>query len=218
MREQHQYVRTDAWNEARTKALLREHGLKTPTGIVLRPQDAISQVDLPWPLAVKLCSDTTLHKTDVGGVILGVRDPAELATSVAELRHRFPGCDLLVEHMEESGVEVIVGVVRDPAFGAVIMVGLGGTLAEVYQDVTCRIVPISRADALSMLDDLHGRALIDGFRGMEVDREALLNLLLSVSRLAESLGPTLLQMDLNPVFARPADTIVVDAKALWRSA
>ena len=207
----------EVWTEDRAKALLRERGLKTPPGTLLRAGEPLGPIDHPYPLAVKVCSRSVLHKTDVGGVVLGVRDPRELAAAVEAVRGRFPEQNLLIESMEAKGVEVIVGVLREPSFGLTIMFGLGGTLAELYKDVTFRLVPISRVDAESMLEDLRGRALLEGFRGVEVSRDALVDVLLGVSSLAESLGDRLVQMDLNPVFARAEDAVVVDAKLLLRS-
>ncbi len=204
--------RVEVWTEDRVKALLARHGLKTPAAKVLRPGDDPRGIDLPYPLAVKVCSASILHKSDVGGVLLDVRGREDLVAAVEEMRERFPAADLLVERMEEKGVEVIVGAVMDESFGPTIMFGLGGTLAELYQDVAFRLVPITRADAESMLEDLRGRRLLEGFRGIEVDRASLVEVLLAVSRLAESLGSALVQLDLNPVFARPHDAVVVDAK------
>jgi hypothetical protein len=209
--------RIDVWTEDRVKALLACRGLKTPTASLLRAGDDVGGIDLPYPLAVKVCSTSILHKSEVGGVLLDVRDRRELVDAVEEMRRRFAGCDLLVERMEERGVEVIVGALLDPSFGPAIMVGLGGTLAELYQDVTFRLVPITRVDAEEMLEDLKGRALLEGFRGTKVDRSSLVDVLLAVSRLADSLGPALVQLDLNPVFARPRDAVVVDAKLVVRA-
>ena len=209
--------RVEVWTEDRVMALLARHGLKTPAATLLRPGDDAREVSLSYPLVVKVCSPAILHKSDVGGVLLDVRGREDLVAAVEKMREQFPGRDLLVETMEDKGVEVIVGAVLDESFGPTIMLGLGGTLAELYQDVTFRLVPITRAEAESMLADLRGRALLEGFRGIEVDRASLVEVLLAVSRLAESLGPALVQLDLNPVFARPRDAVVVDAKLVVRA-
>jgi hypothetical protein len=194
-----------AWTEDRVKALLRQRGVKTPNGMLLA-----------YPLAVKVCSPEVLHKTDVGGVALNLAGRGQLERAVESMRTRFPQSPLLVETMEEKGVEVIVGAIKDATFGPALMLGLGGTLAELYRDVTFRLVPISRSDAESMLADLRGKALLNGFRGVQVDRAALMDLMLIVSGLVEELGDRLVQMDLNPVFARPSDVVVVDAKLLLK--
>lgn len=197
----------EVWTESQVKALLSAHGLKVPAATLLRAGEALEEVCLAYPLVVKVSSPDILHKTDVGGVVLGVRDQRGLAETVETMRRRFPGQDLLIESMEEKGVEIIIGVLREPSFGLAIMFGLGGILAELYKDVTFRLAPLSRADAESMLE---------GFRGIVVNRERLVDTILAVSRLAESLGDRLLQMDLNPVFARADDVVVVDAKLLLR--
>lgn len=208
---------SEVWTESQVKALLREHGLKVPASTLLRAGEALDEVRLTYPLVVKVSSTDILHKTDVGGVALGVRDRQELAETVEAMRRRFPGRDLLIESMEEKGVEIIIGVLQEPSFGLAIMFGLGGVLAELYKDVTFRLAPLSRADAESMLEDFRGRRLLEGFRGISVSREALVDAILKVSRLAESLGDRLQQMDLNPIFARADDVVVVDAKLLLRS-
>jgi hypothetical protein len=207
---------TTAWNEHRVKAALRKRGIATPRGVLIPPGEPLSDIDVPYPLVVKVCSASILHKTEVGGVVLGVRDAAELSRVVEGLRSRFPDESLLVESMEPPGIEVIIGVVRDVSFGPVIMFGMGGVLAELQRDVVFRMLPIGLPDAEEMIDGIRGAGVLAGFRGIKADRESLIRLLLSVSDLAGHWGDALVQMDLNPVFVRPDDVIVVDAKVLMR--
>lgn len=216
MSEQASALTISVWTEDKVKELLRQRGVRTPPGKLLMPGEPISAAGLRFPLALKVCSPQVLHKTDVGGVALDLADHEQLERAAEQMRSRFPDYPLLLENMEEKGVEVIVGAVNDATFGPAIMFGLGGILAELYRDVTFRLVPVSRSDAESMLDDLRGKALLGGFRGLRVDRTALVDLLLTVSRLVEEWDDKLVQMDLNPVFARPSDVVVVDAKLLLR--
>ena len=201
--------------EHQLKALLAELGIKVPPSLVVEP-DAPPPSRLPFgfPVAVKVSSTAILHKTELGAVRLGVADPGQLAEAVSDLRARFPGEPLLVEAMERPGVEAIVGFFRDPVFGLCVMVGVGGIYAELYQDVAFRRLPVTESDVHDMLDELRGRALFEGFRGRRVSRDALVKLVLAASRWAAENADRIGQMDLNPVFVREDDAVVVDAKLM----
>jgi len=145
--------------EDEVKAILHKRGIATPESIVLYKGLLPAEIPLPFPLVVKIRSAEVLHKTDLKGVALNITDIEILEQTVAEMSSRFPGEDLLVEHMEPPGVEIIVGLIEDGTFGLSIMCGVGGILAELYQDVTFRRVPISRLDANNMLRELKAHAL-----------------------------------------------------------
>ena len=164
---------------------------------------------------VKISSAEILHKTEQKGVLLGIRDRDELEKAVADMRSRFATGDILIEEMEGRGVEMIVGLVRDSTFGLAVMCGLGGTTAELYQDVSFRMVPITRRDADEMLRELKGHKLLEGFRGIQTDREGLIDLLVKISHFGEFYQDDILQMDLNPVIVQPERAVAVDAKILW---
>lgn len=201
--------------ENEVKAALGQLGIQVPRSILLRSGEPLQSVPLSYPLVVKICSADILHKTERKGVVLGIQDRAALDAAVADMRARFERGDILIEEMEGRGVEMIVGLVRDSTFGLSIMCGLGGTTAELYQDVTFRQLPITRQDAEEMLHELKGRALLEGFRGIRADREGLIELLLKVSRFGELYPEDILQMDLNPVIVQPERVVAVDAKILW---
>jgi acetyl-CoA synthetase (ADP-forming) len=118
--------------------------------------------------------------------------------------------------MQDGRVEVIVGLINDPTFGLTIMFGLGGIYTEVYKDVTFRVVPINKQDAEEMLSEIKAAPILEGFRKIKVDREALVNLLLKVSSLGMKHMDHLDQMDLNPVFVKAKGVVVVDAKMLLK--
>lgn len=201
--------------EHEMKAILAGLGVQVPPSVLLRPGEPVpAALPFPFPVAVKVSSPAILHKTEQGAVRLGVGDAPELARAVAELRARFPGDPILVEAMERPGVEAIVGFFRDPVFGLCVMVGVGGIFAELYQDVAFRRLPVHEADVRAMLEELRGRALFEGFRGMRVSREALVRLVVAVSRWVLQHADRVGQMDLNPVFVREDDAVVVDAKLL----
>ncbi|MCS0503275.1 acetate--CoA ligase family protein [Ancylobacter mangrovi] len=176
---------------------------------------------LAGPVALKIVSRDILHKSDVGGVRLGISGAAAIeAESAALLAHigaTCPDADIagvLVTPMAGKGVEVVIGVTEDPQFGRLLMFGLGGVFVEIMKDVVFRTLPVSRSDAREMLDQIRGRALLEGARGMApVDREGLVELLLEVSALAMS-APDFVEIDLNPVIVNAEGCAVVDARIL----
>lgn len=201
--------------EDEVKAILRQRGVSTPDSIVLS-KGQLTEIPLPFPLVVKIRSADVLHKTELKGVALNITDLEILKQTVTEMSSRFPGEDLLVEGMEAPGVEIIVGLIEDGTFGLSIMCGIGGILAEIYQDVSFRLVPISRLDADNMLRELKAHALFEGFRGIKANREAVIDLLLKVSGLGWDLKGHIDQMDLNPIIVREDKAVVVDAKLIWK--
>jgi acetyl-CoA synthetase (ADP-forming) len=201
--------------ENEVKELLRESGIPTTDFQVVRKFEDIDQKKLKFPAVLKVCSPNILHKTDVGGVILDVaRD--QLEHEFAKMREKFPTEQILVESHQDRRVEVIVGLINDPTFGLTVMFGLGGIYTEVYKDVTFRVVPIKREDAEEMLREIKAAPILEGFRKIKVDREAIINILMKVSALGEKYMDKLDQMDLNPVFVKEKGAVVVDAKLLLK--
>ncbi len=200
--------------ENEVKDLLRKFDITTTKYKVIKWEGDLKGTS--FPLVFKVCSSKILHKTEVGGVRLNVANDRELYEVFREFQRKFPGEEFLVEEMAKPGIEIIVGLLRDDNFGLSIMVGQGGVLAELYQDASFRVVPIDRYDAEQMLIELRGRKLLEGFRGIKTDREAVINLLLSVSRLGNELEDYIDQMDLNPVFVYEKGLCVVDAKLILR--
>jgi acetyltransferase len=168
------------------------------------------------PVAIKLDAVGLAHKSEVGGVRLGVSGRAAVRVSTDELLAVGHGLGLsvagvVVEPMAPPGLELIVGLTQDPLFGPAVLVGLGGVLAEVLDDTSIRLAPIDRAGALAMLAGLRGASLLDGFRGAgAVDRIAVADLIVDLSRLAWE-RPELLAVDLNPVIAAQEGALAVDA-------
>jgi len=201
--------------ENEVKELLRESGIPTTDFQVVRKFEDIDQKKLKFPAVLKVCSPNILHKTDVGGVILDVaRD--QLEHEFAKMREKFPTEQVLVESHQDRRVEVIVGLINDPTFGLTVMFGLGGIYTEVYKDVTFRVVPIKREDAEEMLREIKAAPILEGFRKIKVDRDAIINILMKVSALGEKYMDKLDQMDLNPVFVKEKGAVVVDAKLLLK--
>ncbi len=171
---------------------------------------------LGYPVAVKLDAVGLAHKSDIGGVRLGLADAAEVVAAATDVlaAGAVAGADVrgvMVVPMAAPGVELIVGLVRDPQYGPAVLVGLGGVLAEVLRDTAVRLAPVSEVDALEMLAELRGADILDGVRGQPpVDRSAVARLIAALGRLGLE-RPELLAVDLNPVVAGPWGVLAVDA-------
>ncbi|MCK5112940.1 MAG: acetate--CoA ligase family protein, partial [Thermoplasmatales archaeon] len=169
--------------ENEVKDLLKAYGIRTTNyKLVNKPED-LENLGLKFPVALKVCSSKILHKTDVGGVKLGIQNMNELKKTFQEFRKKFPKENLLVDQMEEKGVEIIVGLVQDPTFGLSIMCGIGGIFTELYKDVTFRVIPIDRYDAEQMMEEIKGKKLLEGFRNIPANKELVADLLLKVSKI-----------------------------------
>lgn len=203
-------------SEDEVKDLIRKYDIPTTRFKTIVAEEDLSKISVDYPAVIKVCSSTILHKTDVNGVVLNIRDEEELKRAFASLRERFPGEKILLENMERGGLELIMGIINDDSFGLSIMVGLGGVFTEVLKDVSFRVIPITRYDAETMLDELKGSKLLENFRGMKVDKNLAIDILLQLSKLGQDFGEHLSQMDLNPVIIREDDAVVVDAKMVLR--
>jgi acyl-CoA synthetase (NDP forming) len=172
-----------------------------------------------YPVVLKIVSPDVTHKSDVGGVKVGLEDEAAVRAAyddiLASVKAAQPDArieGLAVQHMARPGTEVIIGMSKDPQFGPVLMFGLGGIFVEVLKDVAFRIIPLEERDARQMIDEIKGRAVLDGVRGGEpADIGALAGLLLKLSRFVEA-NPQIDELDLNPVFAYADGAIAVDAR------
>ena len=206
-------------SEAASKALLRQYGVpmadEREVGTAEAAADAAGA--LGFPVVVKLCGDAIAHKTERGLVKLRLGDAAAVADASAELLAKATAADgpvsLLIAPMISGNRELIAGVVRDPQFGANVMLGVGGVLAEAVADVVFRPVPLSAVDADEMIDGLATQQLLGEFRGEQaVDRAALAQVLLGLSALAAA-RPDVASVDVNPLIVR-ADGAPVAVDAL----
>ncbi|WP_327233523.1 acetate--CoA ligase family protein [Streptomyces sp. NBC_01317] len=205
------------------KALTDAYGIPTPgEALAEDASDAVRIADrLGFPVAMKIVSPEIPHKTDAGGVRIGVTSAAgvrEAFTSiVSNARAYDPAARILgvqVQQMVPAGTEVLIGTVTDPAFGKIVAFGLGGVLVEVLKDVTFRLAPVTHDEALSMLDGIRAAEILRGVRGAAgVDREALAGLVVKVSRLAADF-PEIREIDLNPVFASANGVVAADVRVL----
>ena len=203
-------------SEDEVKDILKRYDIPTTRFKTVMTEEDLSAVSVEYPAVMKVSSPKILHKTEVNGVVLNICDNEELNRAYASLRKRFPGEKILIENMEGPGLELIMGIVDDDSFGLSIMVGLGGVFAEALSDVSFRIIPITRYDAKEMLRELKGSKILENFRGMTVDKDLAIEILLKLSKLGEDFKDHLSQMDLNPVIIRENDAVVVDAKMVFR--
>jgi len=202
--------------ENEVKDLLKSYKIRTTNYKVVNKIEDLDNLDLKFPVALKVCSNKILHKTDVGGVKLNIKDMNELKANFKQFKKKFPKENLLVDQMAEKGVEIIIGLVQDPTFGLSIMCGIGGIYTELYKDVTFRVVPIDEYDAKEMVEEIKGKKLLEGFRNIPANKELVVDLLIKTSKIGEKLMDKIDQMDLNPVFVYKDDYCVVDAKMILK--
>lgn len=212
-------------DEADGKALLADFGIRVPRSRLAADaaQAAAIAEELDGPFVVKVVSPQILHKSDAGGVALRLPEAAAVRAAVEEMGRKplIAAATVdgwLVEEMAPAGREMVIGGYRDPQFGPMLMVGLGGIFVEVLRDVAFRICPIDAADAEAMLDELKGRALLKGARGEAgVDEAALIEVMLRVGG-AEGLlmrhQADIAELDLNPVIVSANGAVAVDARVI----
>jgi acetyltransferase len=178
------------------------------------PEAAVRSAErLGYPVALKALAPELVHKSDVGGVALGLKGADELRREAqAMLTRTGHPVRLMVQRMMTGGVELIVGGKRDRAFGPVVMLGLGGIFVEVFDDVTFRVAPLSRADAQGMVEEIRGNNLLKGARGEPpLDREAVAKVLTSISRMITE-NPTIDEIDVNPLLVLENGAVALDAR------
>jgi acetyltransferase len=176
-----------------------------------------------YPVALKIISPDILHKSDIGGVIVGAQDEAAVREGfeaiLARARAAHPDArirGIQVQEMAPSGQEVIVGVKRDPTFGPLVMFGLGGVYVEALADVSFRIAPLTEADAEAMIDEVRSAKLLRGLRGAPpADRAALVEAIVRIGRLAAD-HEEIAELDVNPLLVLPEGTgaVAVDARVI----
>ncbi len=209
-------------NLEQASRLVEAAGLETaPWRFAASLEEALVQAeDLGYPLVLKVASEQVSHKSDSGGVELGITDESSLRRAYHRILERVARArpdariDGVTLHRQVSGVELMLGANTDPQFGPTVMVGVGGIFVELYQDVAFRVAPLGESEALSALVELDGAALLDGFRGAEpVDRSAVARALVALSHLVTAC-PRIREVDLNPIFARRDQVLAADLRIL----
>jgi acyl-CoA synthetase (NDP forming) len=216
--------RDASWSEARSLRLLADNGIPVvPWRLASTREEAVAAArELSYPVVLKVVSPEILHKTDIGGVALDLRTDDAVGEAIARVTAAGASVDgahvegLLVAPMRRGGLELIVGAVRDPHWGLTLAVGLGGVWVHIADDTSLRLLPVDERDVRDMLDDLRGRALLDGVRGQpaaDIDRLAVT--IADFARLAERLGPRLASIEINPLRVDGATVEALDAVVVW---
>ncbi|HRF43850.1 MAG TPA: acetate--CoA ligase family protein [Candidatus Competibacteraceae bacterium] len=210
--------------EPEAKDLLAAYGIDVPPQCVLSSAADLDTLDPSWlnrPVAMKVVSKDILHKSDAGGVKLNLQGRDALHAAYMDIMASCRTCQadadiagVLLTPMVRKGIEVIIGVSRDPIFGPVMMFGLGGIFVEILEDIAFRSIPLSRQDAESMVNQIKARKILEGARGAAgVSKEALVELILKVAGIVEA-HPEIAEIDLNPLMAYPDGYAVVDARMI----
>ncbi len=209
--------------EIESKLILKELGIVTTEPKLAKSKgEAISLAKgIGFPVVLKVSSVDIIHKSDAGGVKLGLASEDELAHAydevMASVKRHQPHAHVegvSVQKMARPGVEVIIGMSKDPQFGPVLMFGLGGIFVEILKDVSFRIVPLIRRDARDMIREIKGYPVLEGYRGQEPANIPLLeDILLKVSDFVDN-TPQIKEMDLNPLFAYSQGAVAVDARII----
>jgi acetyl coenzyme A synthetase (ADP forming)-like protein len=205
------------------KGICEAYGITIPKEGVAGSSAEAAQLaaTIGFPVVMKIVSPQILHKTEAGGVVVGVKSAQaaqEAFTSIVANARRYDGKATIdgvqVQQMLSGGQEVLIGAVTDPAFGKMVAFGLGGILVEVLKDITFRLAPATREDALSMLDGIAAAEILRGVRGAQpVEREALASMIVNVSQLVTDF-PEISELDLNPVFATPKGATAADVRVV----
>ena len=208
-------------NEVETKERLRKAGVPViETRLARTRVEAVETAkQIGFPAAMKIVSPDAIHKTDAGGVKLDIKNAAQAGQAysdiIASVKQHVPKAKIegvSVQRMADPGVEIIIGMTIDPQFGPVIMFGLGGIFVEVLKDVSFRLVPVAPIDAREMIQEIRGKALLEGYRGQPpVNLPALEKLIVKVSGFIEK-NPDVKELDLNPLIATDKGIVAVDAR------
>jgi len=209
--------------EVESKELLKKAGIPVVEAKLARTQkEAVSLGrEMGFPVVLKISSPDVIHKSDSGGVKLGLANASQVGKAysqiISSIKQAYPEARIdgvSVQTMAPPGVEVIVGMSKDVQFGPVLMFGLGGILVEVLKDVSFRIVPVTERDAREMIKEIKGYPVLQGYRGQKpASIPALEQLIVKVSQFVEK-NPQIKELDLNPVFAYPDKAVAVDARII----
>ena len=212
--------------EAEAYELLSKHGIPVPKYSVVSSEEEALKVSkrLGFPLVIKVVSPDIMHKTDIGGIKMNITNLAQIKKAyksiIYHVRKNKPEArinGLLLYKQAPEGVEVIVGMIRDPQFGPTVMFGLGGIFIEILKDVAFRVCPVERTDIEEMLAEIEGIKMLQGYRGRpSYDVNTIIDVIMKISKIAMSF-PKIIEIDLNPILVYEKGVIVVDAKIMINS-
>ncbi len=209
--------------EFESKKVLKQAGIPVVETKLAKTQKEAASLSqkIGFPVVLKIVSPDVIHKSDSGGVKVGLNNIGQVKTAynqiIKSMSEQYPHAvvhGVSVQKMVPLGTEVIVGASKDPQFGPVIMFGLGGIFVEVLKDVSFRIIPVSEKDAREMIQEIKGYPLLQGYRGKEpANIPALVQMILKISKFVEE-NPETRELELNPIFAYPKGAIAVDARII----
>jgi hypothetical protein len=204
--------------EPRAKELIKLYGLATSKFVWVKTLESALQgaKKVGYPLVAKIVSEKIIHKSDVGGVIVGVRDNNQMV-EVFEKFSKLEGFDGVLLDEMLAGSEMIFGAKLDAQFGTVVLVGIGGTSVEIYKDVALRMAPVTKDVAIEAINSLKGIKLLKGYRGKEpVNIDKLANAVVKFSEMAYDLKDEVESIDLNPVMCTKDKATVADARIILK--
>jgi acetate---CoA ligase (ADP-forming) subunit beta len=209
--------------ETEAKTICIEYGIPvTKFKLALNEKEAAKHADeIGYPVVLKIVSPDIIHKSDAGGVIVNLKNPAEVANAYKKIMENVKKYNakakivgVLVQEMAPQSTEVIVGAIKDPQFGQTVMFGLGGIFVEILKDVNFRIAPLTLDDAKEMITELKAYPLLKGYRNTPpADIDAIVNILCNTSRLVMD-NPEIKELDLNPIMAYQKGAKTVDARII----
>lgn len=196
--------------EHESKNLLSKYGINVPKFKIIENEEDLNKLNMRYPVVLKISSPKILHKTDVGGIIFNINNKRRLLNEYKKLKEKFPKEKIMVEEMMNKGIEIIIGVIDDDVFGKCIMVGMGGIFTEAYKDVSFRMLPIKKEDAIEMIRELKAYRILK--ERLKLNERILQDLLLKIADIAMQIN--IKQLDLNPVFLYEKSAVVIDAKII----
>ena len=209
--------------ETEAKELLREYGIPVPDFKLIKSEDEIVGLakEINFPIVMKIVSPDIIHKTDAGGVKVGIKDEKEAKTAYKDIIYKVKKykkeakiSGVIAYSMIPQGTEIIIGMMKDPHFGPVIMFGLGGIFVEILKDISFRILPLEERDAEEMIAEIKGFKILKGMRGeTPKDIQSIRDVLMKISQLVME-NPEIKEIDLNPVFVFNQGLQVVDARMI----